>query len=178
MLVIDIGGGSTEFCVGKGDTIIEARSMKLGAIRLTERFFADVTETDSDGSIAHKAVKECCKYVRSALAPVAHELGGHQPEVTVGSSGTAAATRDKSWATFGARTYGAWLDTSIRTRNTRSTQPSWQPNSSTAPQRCTAWVTTLGSSATVRRSCTTSDCSSATAVTTSTRSTWFETASS
>ena len=69
MLVIDIGGGSTEFCVGKGDTIIEARSMKLGAIRLTERFFGNLTDDDNDGSIAHKAAKECRKYVRSALAP-------------------------------------------------------------------------------------------------------------
>lgn len=89
LLVVDIGGGSTEFCVGKGEQIIEARSMKLGAIRLTQRFFAGVTETDHDGSVGRKAVKECRKYVRSALAPVAHELGGHQPEVTVGSSGTA-----------------------------------------------------------------------------------------
>lgn len=85
LLVIDIGGGSTELCVGKGDQVIEARSMKLGAIRLTQRFFADV---DDDGSIDKKALKECRRYIRSALAPVAHELGGHQPQVTVGCSGT------------------------------------------------------------------------------------------
>ena len=89
LLVVDIGGGSTEFCVGKGEQVIEARSMKLGAIRLTQRFFAGVTDTDHDGAVGRKAVKECRKYVRSALAPVAHELGGHQPEVIVGSSGTA-----------------------------------------------------------------------------------------
>lgn len=89
LLVVDIGGGSTEFCVGKGEQVIEARSMKLGAIRLTQRFFAGVTDADHDGSVGRKAVKECRKYVRSALAPVAHELGGHQPEVIVGSSGTA-----------------------------------------------------------------------------------------
>ncbi|MEO6654185.1 MAG: Ppx/GppA phosphatase family protein, partial [Ilumatobacteraceae bacterium] len=89
VLAIDIGGGSTELCVGKGDQIIEARSMKLGAIRLTERFFTGITDDDHDGAIKHKAVKDCRRYVRSALAPVVHELGGHQPEVTVGSSGTA-----------------------------------------------------------------------------------------
>ncbi|MEJ7801049.1 MAG: Ppx/GppA phosphatase family protein, partial [Ilumatobacter sp.] len=89
VLAIDIGGGSTEFCVGKGDQIIEARSMKLGAIRLTERFFAGITDDDHQGGVKNKAVKECRKYVRSALAPVVHEFGGHQPEVTVGSSGTA-----------------------------------------------------------------------------------------
>ncbi len=63
--------------------------MKLGAIRLTQRFFADIAAADHDGSVRSKAVKECRRYVRSALAPVAHELGGHQPEVFVGSSGTA-----------------------------------------------------------------------------------------
>jgi exopolyphosphatase/guanosine-5'-triphosphate,3'-diphosphate pyrophosphatase len=89
LLMVDIGGGSTEFCVGKGEQIIEARSMKLGAIRLTQRFFAGVTDADHDGAVGRKAVKECRRYVRSALAPVAHDLGGHQPEITVGSSGTA-----------------------------------------------------------------------------------------
>ena len=88
-LVIDIGGGSTEFCVGTGARVIEARSMKLGAIRLTQRFFPEIADPGHDGSVGRKSVKECRRYVRSALAPVAHELGGHQPEVTVGSSGTA-----------------------------------------------------------------------------------------
>jgi len=88
-LVIDIGGGSTEFCIGKGGRLIEARSMKLGAIRLTDRFFAGVTDDDHDGSVGRRAVKDCHKFVRSALAPTVHDLGGHQPEVIVGSSGTA-----------------------------------------------------------------------------------------
>ncbi len=86
LLVVDIGGGSTELCVGKGDQVIEARSMKLGAIRLTQRFFADVDH--GDGIIPASAVEACRRYVRSALAPVAHDLGGHQPEMTVGCSGT------------------------------------------------------------------------------------------
>lgn len=89
LLVIDIGGGSTEFCVGKGGQVLEARSMKLGAIRLTERFFGKIADPAHDGSVERRHVKECRRYVRSALAPVAHELGGHQPEVVVGSSGTA-----------------------------------------------------------------------------------------
>lgn len=88
LLVIDIGGGSTELCVGKGDQVIEARSMKLGAIRLTQRFFPDIG--DGDGAVDAASVEACRRYVRSALAPVAHDLGGHQPEVTVGCSGTIA----------------------------------------------------------------------------------------
>ena len=41
VLLIDIGGGSTEFVVGKGTEILEARSLKLGAIRLSSRFFPE-----------------------------------------------------------------------------------------------------------------------------------------
>jgi exopolyphosphatase/guanosine-5'-triphosphate,3'-diphosphate pyrophosphatase len=101
LLVIDIGGGSTELCVAKRGKVIEARSMKLGAIRLTQRFFAD---TDAgDGSIGSAAVDECRRYVRSALAPVAHDLAGHQPEVTVGCSGTISTLADMALAARGDR---------------------------------------------------------------------------
>jgi len=39
-VVIDIGGGSVEITLGTGSTVQLARSFKLGAIRLTERFVA------------------------------------------------------------------------------------------------------------------------------------------
>lgn len=87
LLVIDIGGGSTEFLVGEGAQAIEARSMKLGAIRLTERFFPELL--NGDGAIDPEAFDACRNYVRAALSPVARELGGHQPEVAIASSGTA-----------------------------------------------------------------------------------------
>ncbi len=81
ILLVDIGGGSTEFLIGEGDDVLEARSMKLGAIRLTQRFF--------DGGVATpESVEQARHYLRAALAPVAYELGGHQPTVCVGSSGT------------------------------------------------------------------------------------------
>lgn len=81
LVLVDIGGGSTELLVGKGHTVLEARSMKLGAIRLTERFFSNNTASTD-------AIAECRHYVRGALAPVARELAGHQPEIAIGSSGT------------------------------------------------------------------------------------------
>lgn len=87
LLVVDIGGGSTELLIGEKGEAIEARSMKLGAIRLTERFFADAL---ADGRRPKsKEIDECRNYVRAALAPVARELSGHQPEISIGSSGTA-----------------------------------------------------------------------------------------
>ena len=39
MFVCDIGGGSTEVVVGIDDEVMFARSFKLGAVRLTDRFF-------------------------------------------------------------------------------------------------------------------------------------------
>lgn len=99
LLVIDIGGGSTEFLVGEGAQAIEARSMKLGAIRLTERFFPDLIA--GDGAVAPEAVEQCRNYVRSSLSAVAHELSGHQPEIAIASSGTATTIAEMAAAARG-----------------------------------------------------------------------------
>lgn len=81
-LVIDIGGGSTEFVIGRGGDVLEARSLKLGAIRLTERFLRKEP-------LRRKDVDECREYVRSYLRPVARDLlRRHSFETAVGSSGT------------------------------------------------------------------------------------------
>ncbi|RMF93982.1 MAG: Ppx/GppA family phosphatase [Candidatus Schekmanbacteria bacterium] len=37
-LVVDIGGGSTEFIIGKGDKIKDLKSLRFGSVRLTEEF--------------------------------------------------------------------------------------------------------------------------------------------
>ncbi len=84
VLVVDIGGGSTEFIVGEGSELIEARSLRLGAIRLTQRFF-DAFNGDQPSS---KAVKRCRTFLRDALGAVVRDLGGHRPELAIGSSGT------------------------------------------------------------------------------------------
>jgi exopolyphosphatase/guanosine-5'-triphosphate,3'-diphosphate pyrophosphatase len=58
-----------------------ARSVKLGAIRLTDRFFPE-------GRVRTKAVGECRRYVRSFLAPAVADVRAHVPFLAVGSSGT------------------------------------------------------------------------------------------
>ncbi|MXV89194.1 MAG: Ppx/GppA family phosphatase [Acidimicrobiia bacterium] len=83
ILVTDIGGGSTELLIGRGTRPLAVRSVKLGHVRLTDRFFPG-------GVAAGAAVEECRAYVRSFLTPVGHDLGPYRYELAVGSSGTIA----------------------------------------------------------------------------------------
>jgi exopolyphosphatase / guanosine-5'-triphosphate,3'-diphosphate pyrophosphatase len=83
LVLCDIGGGSTELLVGERDQVLASRSLKLGAIRLTRRFF--------DGRVLHPAaVDSCRRYIRSTITPFAREVRRLAPEVGVGSSGTIA----------------------------------------------------------------------------------------
>jgi exopolyphosphatase/guanosine-5'-triphosphate,3'-diphosphate pyrophosphatase len=82
MFVADIGGGSTEVVVGLDDEVMFARSFKLGAVRLTDRFFASTTLHPS-------AVPSCRAFIRSSLSVVAPEVLELGFEVVAASSGTA-----------------------------------------------------------------------------------------
>ena len=81
MLLCDIGGGSTELVVASGEEILLSRSFKLGAVRLTDRFF-------STDALHPSAVSSCRKFVRSMLATIKPEVTELGFEVAVGSSGT------------------------------------------------------------------------------------------
>ncbi len=81
ILVIDIGGGSTEFLIGRGTTVELARSTKLGAIRLTDRFFPG-------GFVRTRAVRDCRSYVAAFLVQVVADVRERRPFTAVGSSGT------------------------------------------------------------------------------------------
>ncbi len=82
ILLIDIGGGSAEFLIGLHREIIYDNSLKLGAMRTTQRFFGDAKEIDS------KQVKECRKYVKGMLNMVARGTKKIPFEEAIGSSGT------------------------------------------------------------------------------------------
>lgn len=63
-LVVDIGGGSTEFIIG-GDSVEASKSLNIGSVRLTERHFADdpptevqVAAAEADVEIALDALAE------------------------------------------------------------------------------------------------------------------------
>ena len=81
LVLIDIGGGSTEFVVAKGPEMLDARSLKLGAIRLTDRFFADEPITANQ-------VGQCRNHIRAYLGPVVREVERHGFDIAIGSSGT------------------------------------------------------------------------------------------
>ena len=81
LALIDIGGGSTEFLIGKAQEVLWARSLKVGAIRLSERFFPA-------GRTNPTAAASCVEFLKSFLAPSLSEAASYGFEVLVGSSGT------------------------------------------------------------------------------------------
>lgn len=80
-LVMDIGGGSTELVLGERGEVRFARSLKLGAIRLTGRFF-------TTKQIKARQVEECRQFVRASIAPVRHAIARYGFDTAVASSGT------------------------------------------------------------------------------------------
>lgn len=81
ILLIDIGGGSTEMLVGEKGEVKYANSTKIGTVRLTERFFPDKKFTPD-------AVEEAKMYSRSLLFPVLRRIKEYSYDTVVGSSGT------------------------------------------------------------------------------------------
>ncbi len=81
LFLVDIGGGSTELLFGHQGEVDAARSVKLGAVRLTDRFFP--------GERLHPAaVSSCRTWVRAMLTPFAHDTAALPRDVAIGSSGT------------------------------------------------------------------------------------------
>ena len=83
-LVIDIGGGSTEFIIGRGLEPERLESLKIGCVGLTQRFFGD-------GSVTADAFAACETAARVEIEPIAGEFGPRHWHDAYASSGTAAA---------------------------------------------------------------------------------------
>lgn len=60
ILVVDIGGGSTEFTLGKDKTIDFIQSINIGAVRATEKFF-------SDNDYSEEKLEKCRSWIRKNL---------------------------------------------------------------------------------------------------------------
>ena len=81
LLLCDIGGGSTELLVGEQGEVLASASLKLGAVRLTNRFFPRE-------SLHPSAVDSCRRHVQEVLSSFDRPVKQHGYEVAIGSSGT------------------------------------------------------------------------------------------
>src|SRR5207244_4308471 len=80
-LVLDIGGGSTEFVLG-GDTPSSSVSAQIGSVRLTERFVR------SDPP-SYEEIDEIERVVDRALSEVEDRIPVHEARTLVAVAGTA-----------------------------------------------------------------------------------------
>ena len=83
-MVIDIGGGSTEFIIGNGFEPIEMESLYMGCVSYSLRYFPDCKVTTSNFETALIAAESEIQNIRKNF------IAGHWDEA-VGSSGTARA---------------------------------------------------------------------------------------
>ena len=80
-LVMDIGGGSTEFIIGNGLTPIKMESLYMGSVSYSSRFFPG-------GKINKQNIKQAELAARIELQTIASDFKGQWAEA-LGSSGTA-----------------------------------------------------------------------------------------
>ncbi len=80
-LVIDIGGGSTEFIIGQHFEALEKESLQMGCIASTQRFFGD-------GKLSHKRWKQAQTEIAVEFQQFAADYRSQGWGETIGSSGT------------------------------------------------------------------------------------------
>ena len=81
VLLIDIGGGSTETVVGKRNKIKLARSIKLGSVRLTKKFF-------DKKNVRIEDIEKCKKYIGVEWSTILDKVKSKNFEKVVCTSGT------------------------------------------------------------------------------------------
>jgi exopolyphosphatase/guanosine-5'-triphosphate,3'-diphosphate pyrophosphatase len=80
-LIVDIGGGSTEFIIGAGYKPAKLASLYMGCVSYSLRFFPD-------GKITKSAMKKAELAARNELQPIVAGFSRKQWQQPVGSSGT------------------------------------------------------------------------------------------
>lgn len=81
-LVMDIGGGSTEFIVGRGLEPLKLESLFMGCVSFSQRYFPD-------GKITKSSLKQAELAARNELQTIVVEFSRGHWEQALGSSGTA-----------------------------------------------------------------------------------------
>ena len=83
-LGLDIGGGSTEVVVGRGNQILFMTSLKMGALTSTKRFFKMKTPDP-------KKIQDLKDYILTRLAPLQGDVQSFEIKRAFATSGTAKA---------------------------------------------------------------------------------------
>jgi exopolyphosphatase / guanosine-5'-triphosphate,3'-diphosphate pyrophosphatase len=83
-LVIDIGGGSTEFIIGRGFEPERLESLALGCVGVSQRFFAD-------GALRADLIAAAETHARADIEAIAREFSREHWKEAYASSGTALA---------------------------------------------------------------------------------------
>ncbi len=83
-LIIDIGGGSAEIIESLAGEVVTAFSKPLGAVRLTQMFFAEDPPSP-------RSLQQFAEYIREKIAPLARELRRDSTQQVIVTAATAAA---------------------------------------------------------------------------------------
>ncbi len=80
-IVVDIGGGSTEIIIGKGEKPVHMESLFMGCVSLSEQYFDHEKITD-------KAFTQAIMAARQQLRPIANKFRRIGWDIEIGTSGT------------------------------------------------------------------------------------------
>jgi exopolyphosphatase/guanosine-5'-triphosphate,3'-diphosphate pyrophosphatase len=83
-LIVDIGGGSTEIIIGDCKAPHYLAMLKLGAIRLSNRYL----RANPEQPVTPAQYERIREYVRTSSHNVLHQLRRHRMDIMIGSSGT------------------------------------------------------------------------------------------
>lgn len=97
-LVMDIGGGSTEYIIGTGETPRQKESLHMGCVTVSNRFF-------KDGVISKNAFAQAVLFAQQQLEPFQTKFQRKNWEQAIGASGSlrsiAKVLQAKNWSNNG-----------------------------------------------------------------------------
>ncbi len=80
-LIVDVGGGSTEFILGKGKDILFGESLNIGGVRLTEKYI-------SAQPVSSHEAEELEKHIESQVAHIKKQMNNHPIDQILAVAGT------------------------------------------------------------------------------------------
>ncbi len=86
-LVMDIGGGSTEYIIGKDDTPLTKESLRMGCVSFSQLFF-------KHGKLSKKRFKKAVLLAEQRLEPFQQKFHRQQWDEAIGASGSLKAIRN------------------------------------------------------------------------------------